>query len=65
MSISKARAAMRAFLELDAEGRAHFDMLREDLAATLKHADNLPARHPEKASRRWKAVKHFMAQHDL
>jgi hypothetical protein len=63
--MSKARAAIRAFLELDSEGRAHFDQLREELNGCLRLADMLPDRHPNKASHRWDAVRRFKERHDL
>ena len=56
---------MRAFLELDSEGRAHFDQLREELNDFVRIADMLPTRHPDKASNRWAAVRRFKEQHDL
>jgi len=61
----QAKQLMRDFLALSAEERAKFDQMREDFDYAMRHADYLPARHPDKASRRWKAVEHFIAQHDL
>lgn len=60
-----AKSAMREFLKLDARGRAEFDRMRDDLDYMMRHADGLPERHPDKASRRWKALEHFKKQHDL
>jgi hypothetical protein len=65
MNLSKARAAMRAFLELSSAERAHFDKMRDDLEYIMRHADGMPSRHPDKARRRWKALEHFQAQHNL
>jgi hypothetical protein len=65
MSSSKARAAMRAYLELDSEGRVLFAQLQEELAEAVRCADFLPSAHPEKASKRWAAVRRFMESHDL
>lgn len=63
--MSPAKQIMREYLRLNAEEKTKFNRLIEELADAVRHADNLPARHPDKASRRWKAVKHFIAQHDL
>jgi len=60
-----AKQVMRDFLALDAKHRNDFDRMREDYDYIMRHADALPSRHPEKASRRWKALEHFVKQHGL
>lgn len=62
---SHARATMRAFLEGDAQAQQDFRMLLGELDDRLALADKFPSRHPEKASRRWKAVENFRRAHDL
>lgn len=60
-----AKFVMREFLKMGAKDRADFDRMREDYDMMMRHADGLPSRHPEKASRRWKALEHFKKEHDL
>jgi hypothetical protein len=59
-----AKNIMRAYLELDDQGRQEFRQLLGDFETGMKCADLLPPAHPDKASRRWKALDQFKKRLD-
>lgn len=60
-----AKKLMRAYLLLSPAEQSAFQSLQASLSVSLEIADHLPHRHPEKASRRWRAVKNFRKAHGL
>jgi hypothetical protein len=62
---SRTRAAMREFLELNAEERAQFDAMREELNNLVKRGNFLPWNHPDKADIYAAGVRQFQEIHDL
>lgn len=56
---------MREFLELNAEERAQFDAMREELNNLVKRGNFLPWNHPDKADIYAAGVRQFQEIHDL